>query len=63
MNYVRLQQYSGVSIVASCILHEIYSLLGEFAIGGTELTLNARLGTEVTCDYSSCYQENTNVAV
>ena len=38
--------YSGVRIIASRILHEICLLIGELAIRGTKLTLNARLGTK-----------------
>ena len=39
-------KYSGVRIIASRILHEIWLLIGELAIRGTKLTLNARLGTK-----------------
>ena len=38
--------YSGVRVIASRILHEICLLIGELAIRGTKLTLNARLGTK-----------------
>ena len=38
--------YSGVIVIESRILHEICLLIGEFAIMGTELTLNTRLETE-----------------
>ena len=38
--------YNGVRLIASRILDEICLLLGELAIRGTKLTLNARLGTE-----------------
>ena len=38
--------YSEVRVIASRILHEICSLIGELIIRGTELTLNARLGTK-----------------
>ena len=38
--------YSGVRVIASRILHEICLLIGELAIRGTKITLNARLGTE-----------------
>ena len=44
--YKRLFRYSGVRVIASRILHEISLLIGELAIRGTKLTLNARLGTE-----------------
>ena len=46
---MKVLYYSGVRVIASPILHEICLLLGELAIRGTKLTLNARLGTEVTC--------------
>ena len=39
-------KFSGVRIIASRILHEICLLLGELAVIGTELALNARLGIE-----------------
>ena len=39
-------KYSGVRVISSRILHEICLLIGELAIRGTKLTLNARLGTE-----------------
>ena len=38
--------YSSVRVIASRILHEICLLVGELAIRGTNLTLNARLGTK-----------------
>ena len=38
--------YSGVRLIASRILDEICLLIGELAISGTKLTLNARLETE-----------------
>ena len=38
--------YSSVRLIASRILHEICLLIGELAIRGTILTLNARLGTK-----------------
>ena len=38
--------YSDVRLIASRILDEICLLIGELAIRGTKLTLNARLGTE-----------------
>ena len=38
--------YSGIRVIASCVLHEICLLIGELAIRGTKLTLYARLGTE-----------------
>ena len=38
--------YSSVRVISSSILHEICLLVGEFAIRGTKLTLNARLGTK-----------------
>ena len=38
--------YSGVRVIATRILHEISLLMGELAIRGTKLTLNAGLGTE-----------------
>ena len=41
--------YSGVSVIASRILHEICLLIGELAIRGNALTLNVRLGAENTC--------------
>ena len=34
--------YSSVRVIASRILHEICLLIGELAIRGTKLTLNAR---------------------
>ena len=36
----------GVCVIATSILHEISLLIGELAIRGTKLTLNAGLGTE-----------------
>ena len=39
-------KYSGVRVIASRILHEICLLIGELAIRGTKLTLNARSGTK-----------------
>ena len=39
-------RYSSVRVIASRILHEICLLIGELAIRGTKLTLNARLGTK-----------------
>ena len=36
--------YSSVRVIASRILHKICLLVGELAIRGTKLTLNARLG-------------------
>ena len=39
-------KYSGVRVIASRILHEICLLIGELAIRGTKLALNARLGTK-----------------
>ena len=46
--YILLNQlnYSSVRVIASRILHEICLLVGELAIRGTKLTLNARLGTK-----------------
>ena len=41
-----LSNYSGVRLMANRILHEICFIVGELAIRGTELSLNARLGTE-----------------
>ena len=38
--------YSGVRVIVSRFLHEICLLIGELAIRGTKLKLNARLGTE-----------------
>ena len=38
--------YSSVRVIASRILYEICLLIGELAIRGTKLTLNARLGTK-----------------
>ena len=38
--------YSSVRVIASRILHEISLLIGELAIRGTKLTLNASLGTK-----------------
>ena len=35
-------QYSGIRVIASRILQEICLLIGELAIRGTKLTLNAR---------------------
>ena len=46
-NFGRLEYiYSDVRVIASRILHEICLLIGELAIRGTKLTLNARLGTK-----------------
>ena len=41
-----ITRYSGVRVIASRILHEICLLVGELAIRGTKLSLNARLGTK-----------------
>ena len=38
--------YSGVRVIASCILHEICLLIGELAIRQTNLTLIVRLGSK-----------------
>ena len=38
--------YSGVREIATRILHEISLLIGELAIRGTKLIINAGLGTE-----------------
>ena len=38
--------YSSVRVIASRILHEICLLIGELAIRGIKLTLDARLGTK-----------------
>ena len=46
MDFYYKLKYSGVRVIASRILHEICLLIGELAIRGTKLTLNARLGTE-----------------
>ena len=40
------KKYRGVRVIASRVLQEICLLIGELAIRGTELTMNARLGTE-----------------
>ena len=39
---IEIERYSSVRVIASRILHEICLLIGELAIGGTKLTLNAR---------------------
>ena len=39
---IQLSHYSSVREIASRILHEICLLIGELAIRGTKLTLNAR---------------------
>ena len=46
VNYCFITTYSSVRVIASRILHEICLLIGELAIRGTKLTLNARLGTK-----------------
>ena len=46
MYYYKFSVYSSVRVIASRILHEICLLIGELAIRGTNLTLNARLGTK-----------------
>ena len=38
--------YSGIALLATRILHEIWLLIDEVAIRGTKLTLNAGLGTK-----------------
>ena len=43
---ITVYTYSGVRVIASRILHEISLLIGELAIRGTKLTLNACLGTK-----------------
>ena len=40
------KKYSGVRVISTRILNEISLLIGELAIRGTKLTLNAGLGTE-----------------
>ena len=45
-SFQAITKYSGVRVIASRILHEICLLIGELAIRGTKLTLNARLGTK-----------------
>ena len=42
-------EYSGVCVIASRILREICLLISELVIRETELKLNARLGTGITC--------------
>ena len=46
MSYKNSIEYNCVRVVASLIFHEISLLIGEFAIRGTELTCNVRLGTD-----------------
>ena len=46
IHYDKYHNYSSVRVIASRILHEICLLVGELAIRGTKLTLNARLGTK-----------------
>ena len=41
--------YSNVRVIASRFLHQICLLIDELDIRGTKVTLNARLGTEITC--------------
>ena len=44
--YSKLEIYSGIALLATRILHEIWLLIGEVAIRRTKLTLNDGLGTK-----------------